>query len=124
MKIKNVKSELKKININKIISNNKEKRNKNRKNLRNGSYSVGMIAVFIAIIVVFNLVIQEVPSKYREIDLSTQKLYSIGDQTKKVLENLEKEVTLYLVAQNGTESSEIEKLLEKYVNCTPCQGHF
>lgn len=114
MKIKNVKSELKKININKIISNNKEKRNKNRKNLRNGSYSVGMIAVFIAIIVVFNLVIQEVPSKYREIDLSTQKLYSIGDQTKKVLENLEKEVTLYLVAQNGTESSEIEKLLEKY----------
>ena len=31
MKIKNVKSELKKININKIISNNKEKRNKNRK---------------------------------------------------------------------------------------------
>lgn len=114
MKIKNVKSEWNKININKIISNNKEKRKKNRKNLKNGSYSMGIIAVFIAIIVVFNLVIQEIPSKYREIDLSTQKLYSIGDQTKKVLENLEKEVTVYLIAQSGTESSEIEKLLEKY----------
>ena len=54
------------------------------------------------------------PSKYREIDLSTQKLYSIGDQTKKVLKKLDKDVEIYYIAQSGSESSDIQKLLEKY----------
>lgn len=103
-----------KINIKEFISNKKENRKLNKKNLKHGSYSLGIAAVFIAIIVLLNLVIQELPSKYREIDLSTQKLYSIGDQTKKVLKNLNKDVTLYFIAQNGTESSDIKKLLEKY----------
>ena len=75
---------------------------------------MGAITIFIAIIVVLNLVLQEVPSKYREIDLSTQKLYSIGDQTKKVLKKLDKDVEIYYIAQSGSESSDIQKLLEKY----------
>lgn len=104
----------KKINIKDIISNNKENRRKNKKNLKHGTYSLGVVAVFIAILVVVNLLIQELPSKFREIDLSTQKMYTIGDQTKKLLKNLDKDVTLYYIAQNGSESSDIEKLLERY----------
>ena len=68
----------------------------------------------IAIVVVLNLVVQEIPSKYREIDLSSQKLYTIGEQTEKILKNLKKDVTLYYIAQDGTESSDIKNLLEKY----------
>ena len=71
-------------------------------------------AVVIAIVVVLNLVVQEIPSKYREIDLSSQKLYTIGEQTEKILKNLKKDVTLYYIAQDGTESSDIKNLLEKY----------
>ncbi len=104
----------KKIDIKKIISNSKENRRKNKKNLRHGTYSMGVVAVFVAILVVVNLLIQELPSKFREIDLSTQKMYSIGDQTKKLLKNLDKDVTLYYIAQSGSESSDIEKLLERY----------
>ena len=104
----------KKIDIKNIISNSKENRRKNKKNLRHGTYSMGVVAVFVAILVVVNLLIQELPSKFREIDLSTQKMYSIGDQTKKLLKNLDKDVTLYYIAQNGSESSDIEKLLERY----------
>lgn len=103
-----------KINIKEIISNYKERRARNKKVLKHGSYSIGLTAVIIAIVVVFNLVIQELPSKYREIDLSTQKLYSIGDQTEKMLEDLDKDVEIYYIVQEGSESSDIEKLLEKY----------
>lgn len=104
----------KKIDFKELRRKSKEKRIQNKKNLKHGSYSMGAITIFIAIIVVLNLVLQEVPSKYREIDLSTQKLYSIGDQTKKVLKKLDKDVEIYYIAQSGSESSDIQKLLEKY----------
>ena len=103
-----------KINIKNTISNIKEKRTQNKKNLRNGFYSIGITAVVIAIVVVFNLVVQELPSNLREIDLSSEKLYTIGDQTKEVLDNLDKDVEMYLIAQDGTESSDIQRLLERY----------
>lgn len=104
----------KKIDFKELRKKSKEKRIQNKKNLKHGSYSMGAITIFIAIIVVLNLALQEVPSKYREIDLSTQKLYSIGDQTKKVLKKLDKDVEIYYIAQSGSESSDIQKLLEKY----------
>ncbi len=105
---------VKKIDLKELRRKSKEKRIQNKKNLKHGSYSMGAITIFIAIIVVLNLVLQEVPSKYREIDLSSQKLYSIGDQTKKVLKKLDKDVEIYYIAQSGSESSDIQKLLEKY----------
>lgn len=98
--------------IKKIININKNKSNK--KMLKHGSYSLATTALVIAIVVILNLVIQELPSKYREFDLSSQKLYTIGEQTEKILKNLKKDVNIYYIAQDGTESSDIQKLLEKY----------
>lgn len=103
---------MKKINLKEIISSRKGQRNK--KLLKHGTYSMAVTAVVIAIVVVLNLVVQEIPSKYREIDLSSQKLYTIGEQTEKLLKSLKKDVELYYIAQDGTESSDIQKLLEKY----------
>ena len=98
----------------KKVSNIKEKRLENKKILRHGSYSIGVMAIVIAIVVVLNLVIQELPSSFREIDLSSEKLYTIGDQTKELLDDLDKDVDLYYIAQDGTESTDIQRLLERY----------
>ena len=105
---------MKKINLKEMISSYREQRKRNKKLLKHGTYSMAVTAVVIAIVVVLNLVVQEIPSKYREIDLSSQKLYTIGEQTEKILKNLKKDVTLYYIAQDGTESSDIKNLLEKY----------
>ena len=105
---------MKKINLKEMISSYREQRKRNKKLLKHGTYSMAVKAVVIAIVVVLNLVVQEIPSKYREIDLSSQKLYTIGEQTEKILKNLKKDVTLYYIAQDGTESSDIKNLLEKY----------
>lgn len=98
---------MKKINLKEMISSYREQRKRNKKLLKHGTYSMAVTAVVIAIVVVLNLVVQEIPSKYREIDLSSQKLYTIGEQTEKILKNLKKDVTLYYIAQDGTESSDI-----------------
>lgn len=86
----------------------------NKKYLKNGSYSVVISAVFIVIVVVINLIFNALPSKYTEFDISAEKLYSIGDTTKEFLKDLDEDVTLYLVAQSGSEDETIETLLQKY----------
>ena len=102
------------INIKNIISNIKEKRLENKKILRHGSYSIGVMAIVIAIVVVLNLVIQELPRASEKLISAVSRLYTIGDQTKELLDDLDKDVDLYYIAQDGTESTDIQRLLERY----------
>ena len=77
------------INIENVENNNnnnkKEKRkfkdSINKKYLKNGSYSSVMIVVFVAIIIVINMIVGNLPSKYTQLDISSEKLYTIGDET-------------------------------------------
>ena len=94
----------------------KEKMPLNKKYLRNGSYSTLLIVIFVAIVVVINMIVGKLPSKYTQIDISDQQLYSIGDETKKVLNNLDKDVTIYQIAQRGSEDETISNLLQKYAD--------
>lgn len=94
----------------------KEKVPINKKYLRNGSYSTMMIVIFVAIVVVINMIVGKLPSKYTQIDISDQQLYSIGDETKKVLKNLDKDITIYQIAQSGSEDENISNLLQKYAD--------
>lgn len=104
-------------NINKQTKKeSKEKMPLNRKYLRNGSYSTLLIVIFVAIVVVINMIVGKLPSKYTQIDISDQQLYSIGDETKKVLNNLDKDVTIYQIAQSGSEDETISNLLQKYAD--------
>ena len=86
----------------------------NKKYIKNGSYSVVISAVFIVIVLVVNMIVGSLPSKYTEVDVSAQKLYSITDDTKNFLKKLDKDVTIYQVVQSGSEDETIKKLLEKY----------
>lgn len=111
----NIKKKVKKNSNNKI--NKKRKITEiNRKYLKNGSYSFAISAIFICVIIVINLIVGELPSKYTQLDVSEGKLYSIGDQTKEVLKGLEKDVTIYQIAQEGSEDETIANLLEKYAD--------
>lgn len=89
-------------------------KNINKKYLKNGSYSMAISAIFIVIVVVINLIAGEIPSKYTQLDITEEQIYSIGDQTKSVLKDLDKEVTIYQVAQSGSEDETISSLLQKY----------
>lgn len=93
----------------------KEKKFKvSKKHLKNGSYAMGISAVFIAAVVLINLIVGELPSKYSQIDISDSGLYSIGEETEKMLHNLETDVTIYQIAQDGGEDENIKSLLKRY----------
>ena len=85
-----------------------------KKHIKNGSYTMVMSVIFIAVVIVINMIVSTIPSKYSEIDISSQKLYSIGDETREMLKDLEKDVTIYQIAQSGSEDENISNLLKKY----------
>lgn len=85
-----------------------------KKIFQNGSYSIFISLAVVVILVVVNLLIGTLPTNITNIDLSEQQMFSISDQTKKVLDGLDTDVTVYFVAQSGNEDSVIAELLEKY----------
>ena len=95
----------KKIDKKKLIGTN------SKKHIKNGSYTMDMSEKLIAVVVVLNMIVNAIPSKYSEIDISSQKLYSIGDDTKAMLKDLDKDVKIYKIAKSGSEDENIKKLI-------------
>lgn len=88
------------------------------KRLRHGSYSMGLALIVLAIIVVINMAVNALPSKFREFDLTGQNLTQIGSQTTEMLDALTKDVQIYLVVQSGQEDETTKKLLENYAGAS------
>ena len=89
--------------INKIVKN---------RSFRYGSNSIILIAAVCAIAVLINVLAGFTDIKW---DLTPNKLYSIGDETKKILEQVDKEVIIYgLFDDTKVGSNEFVELLEQY----------
>lgn len=92
----------------------KKVKKQGRNALRKGSYSIVVSIVIIAIVILLNKIVDQLPISYTQFDISTGKLYTIGQDTKDALKKLNQDVTIYLIAQKGSEDTNIEKLLEQY----------
>lgn len=84
------------------------------KSIRRGSYSIGASILVVAIVVVLNMIVQQLPSRYTSFDLSDYHLASIGDETKTILDGLTEDITIYLVCEDGNENTTITRLLTTY----------
>ncbi len=82
--------------------------------LKGGSYSLTISIIVLAILVVVNVLFSKLPTNLTKFDISSSRLYSITSATKVVVNNLEKDVTVYWVVQADQEDSVIENLLNKY----------
>ena len=81
---------------------------------KHGTYRAGMSVFACVAVVLVNLIAGNLPSQYLKYDVSEQKLFTTGEQTAEILENLDEDITLYLVAQQGGEDSTLLELLERY----------
>lgn len=82
--------------------------------LRGGGYSLAATAIVLAILVVVNIFVSAFPVNYTRYDISSSQLYSITSNTKVVVNNLQKDVTIYWIVQSDKEDDIIENLLAKY----------
>lgn len=86
----------------------------NRRHLKQGSWSSFLVLFVIAAVVIVNLIMGQLPVTMTQFDVSTQKLYSLTDDTKELVRDLDQDVTLYYIVTGGNEDDTIEKMLERY----------
>lgn len=81
---------------------------------KNGAYSVGMTVAVLAIVIVFNLIAGQIPEGYRNIDVSSTKIYEISDTSRGLLKNLDKEVDMTVLAVKDETDDRIVTFISKY----------
>lgn len=81
---------------------------------RNGLYSTAILAAALVLVILINLIVQAIPKKYTEFDLSEGGLYTLSDTSLQVAEDLTQDVTIYYLCETGDEDSIITRLLDQY----------
>jgi ABC-2 type transport system permease protein len=82
----------------------------NRKFKMGGFQTLTMVIVLV-VVVVLNLVVGKMSIT---VDLSSDKIYSLTDDTKDMADSLTDDITLYYMVQSGNEATVIEKVLDEY----------
>lgn len=86
----------------------------NKKIIKIGSYSIGLTAIVIAVIIAFNLLCGQLPTKFSKFDMTPDAVLTFGDTTKSLIAGIEEDVTLYHIVQSGYEDAYIVELLNRY----------
>lgn len=86
------------------------------KAFRKGSYSTVIMVVIIAIVIAANVMFSKLPTAARNIDVSSNNLYSIGDTTHSVLEGLKNDVEIVVIKDKESTDKRISTLLAKYAD--------
>ena len=86
---------------------------------RSGLYATATLAAAVALAVLLNLLIQAVPARYTEFDLSAGGLYTLGESSAQLAESLAQDVTIYYLCETGAEDAIITGLLDQYAAAGP-----
>ena len=87
-----------------------------KRTLRSGSYAAVLAMAVLAVVILINLVVQALPSKWTEFDISTSSLFTLSDTSKNLLHELNSDVTAYYLAESGQEDTNITRLLDRYAD--------
>ena len=59
---------------------------------------MGLTVLVIAVVIVFNLIVGQIPEAYRNLDVSSTKIYDISDTTTELLDSLDSDVDMTVLA--------------------------
>ena len=98
----------------KLNWNKRKKSEAARKIFRSGVYSAAVTALVLVLVILLNLIVRAIPSRYTEWDLSEAGLYTLSDNSIEVVKNLTQDVKIYYLAETGNEDVILSKLLDHY----------
>lgn len=79
-----------------------------------GIYGPVMCGLVLAIVVLADLIVLKLPVGCTRLDISSDRIYTLSRQTREVVQGLDSQVRLYLVAPRGKEDERLVRLLERY----------
>ena len=84
------------------------------KSLRQGGYLAAVTVIVVALVILINLVVGQLPSNYTEYDLTDNGLYEITDTSRDFLAQLDQDVEIVVLAEEGSTDERILKFLDRY----------
>ena len=98
-----------------------QKKLKNRKKLKYGGLATAITVIFVAVVVLVNVVVTQIGKRYPDfkLDLTTANLYAISDETLDYIRNMDKDVDIAISSDEATFTSDknnkmIAETLSKY----------
>ena len=82
---------------------------------RRGAFSAGLTALVIAAVVVFNLLVGQIPERYTQFDLTDSGIYTISQTSVDYMAAMDQDVVLHVLANQDTMDQRIVRFLDKYV---------
>lgn len=84
------------------------------KYFRFGGYSIFSAVIVALIAALIVMAVGKFPAKYTKLDLTSSKIFSLSEETEKVVKSLEEDVTIYFLAPVGGTDEYVKNMLEKY----------
>lgn len=84
------------------------------KQLSFSAYSTGRMALAIAVVVLVNVFVGELPSEWTLLDLTSQKLYSITDQSREFVTSMEQDVTIYVMVAEENQDTTLQQTIQRF----------
>ena len=85
-----------------------------RKTLSLGTYSSSVVVLSLAVIVVLNLLVAQLPEKYTVFDVTSDQLYSLTTETKEIAEGITEDIQIYVLANEDNADTTLDETLKKY----------
>ena len=84
------------------------------KKIATGVFSTGFIAAAVAVTVVVNLFVAELPTTWTSLDVTANQIYSITDDTKDYLKSLDEDVNIYVLVSDSSKDNTLDETLQRY----------
>lgn len=84
------------------------------KSIKTGAYSSTLILIVFAAVIMANLTVKELPTDFTQLDVTSQKLYSLTEDTKTMIGRLEDDVTIYVISSEKNADDTVAKTLDRY----------
>ena len=89
-----------------------------KSNAKLGLFSGAYVAVMLVICVGINIGASLLPSTITSFDVTSNKLYTLSDDTYRILNGLEDDVTIYVLAAESSADTTIDKMLDRYASAS------
>lgn len=93
--------------IKKLFQSNDSKR---------GSYTLAITSIVIAIVIIFNMIVNLIPENKRQFDISSTNIYEISSKSKKIINNVDHDITFYVLAEKSNTDKRIKTFINKYAS--------
>ena len=75
-----------------------------------------MTSIVIAIVIIFNMIVNLIPENKRQFDISSTNIYEISSKSEKIIKKVDDDVTFYVLAEKDSTDKRIKTFINKYAS--------